>query len=399
MRISTYQLQQQTVDAMLKQQTDLAKTSLQISSGKRIVTPSDDPIAAAGALGFRDGIERVEQYQQNIIAARSRLNAEEGQLQSVIDVVQRVRELGIEAGDGTNSTRDRVALAEEVSERLKELISLANGTDGAGEYLFGGYKSRTQPFAQTATGASYSGDQGQRFLQVAENFRVAVDDPGHEVFRDVLNGNGTFATSYNAANTGSGLISPGTVTDPSVWVDDTHTITFTTATTYEVRDSALALVTSGTYVDGGAISFLGAEVSISGTPANGDGFTVASSQKQDLFTSVQNLVNALNRGITDDESRAEANMDTNAALQAIDQALENVSNIRAKIGARLNAIESQEFSNTDFLFTMKEALSNIEDLDYAEAVSRFDRQLLAYQTSQQAYVRMQNLSLFNYIGA
>jgi len=92
-------------------------------------------------------------------------------------------------------------------------------------------------------------------------------------------------------------------------------------------------------------------------------------------------------------------MDTNAALQAIDQALENVSNIRAKIGARLNAIESQEFSNTDFLFTMKEALSNIEDLDYAEAVSRFDRQLLAYQTSQQAYVRMQNLSLFNYIGA
>lgn len=397
MRISTNQIYQRGVDAMLEQQSQVNKTQIQLGTGKRVVVPSDDPTASVQILDLKKSIEVTQRYQDNIGAARASLDMEEKSLQSGIDLVQRVRELAVQANSGVLSDQQRRGIAVEMTEHLAGLVNIANTQDSNGDYLFAGFSTAAKPFNQNAASFSYAGDQGQRLLQVGPTRQVAVTDSGTEVFQAIRTGNGTFATSYNAANTGSGVIDPGSVVDVSAWVRDTYTITFTTATAYEVRDSAAALVTSGTYQADAAISFNGIQTGIAGTPAAGDSFTIAPSTNQDAFTTLQNMVNALNRGTGDPASKAEAANDLNRSMVDLDQVLEKFTTLQAGVGARLNALDNEESVNEDFVSISETALSAVEELDYPEAISRFNRQLLALQAAQQTFMKVQNLSLFNYL--
>lgn len=398
MRISTTQLYQRGVDAMLDQQSRLNKTQIQLGTGKRVVAPSDDPTAAVQILDLKKSIDISRRYQINIGVARATLNTEEQALRSAIDIVQRVRELTLQANTGTLSDQQRQGIAIEVSEHIAGLLNIANTQDSNGDYLFAGYSAGARPFSQGAAGFNYAGDQGQRLLQVGPTRQVAVSDSGTDVFQAIRNGNGTFVSSYHAANTGTGIIAPGSVTDASAWVPDTYTITFTTATTYEVRDGTSALVTSGTYQADAAIAFNGIETDISGTPAAGDVFTVAPSANQDVFTTLQNLATALKRGTAGEAARAEQRNDLNRVMVDLDRALEKFTGLQAGVGARLNALDNEEMLNEEFVAVSETALAAIEELDYPEAISRFNRQLLALQAAQQTFMKVQNLSLFNFLG-
>jgi flagellar hook-associated protein 3 FlgL len=94
----------------------------------------------------------------------------------------------------------------------------------------------------------------------------------------------------------------------------------------------------------------------------------------------------------------EANAPTQASLNDIDAALGQVVEIRARVGARLNAIDSQQQAYESLSLTLEEQLSGVQDLDYADAVSRLNRQMLALQAAQQTYTNVQGLSLFNFLG-
>lgn len=251
MRISSSQLYSQGLNAILNQQADLARTQLEVATGKRILAPSDDPAGAKRILDLNEALSLTRQFQSNADAAVSRLGTEDGVLSSVTNILQRVRELAILGNNVTVDPANRASLAVEVRERLGEMLGLANATDGKGEHLFGGFSSRTKPFvADGAGGFTYNGDQGARRVQIAPEVRVGDGHSGTEVFQSILNGNGTFATREGTLNAGSGVIDPGTVIDLGAWVPDTYTITFTTAADFEVRDGAAALVTSGTYTSG-----------------------------------------------------------------------------------------------------------------------------------------------------
>jgi len=397
MRISTNQIFQQGTNNLLNQQAKLAKTQMQLSTGKKVVTPSDDPTAAVRIIQLQHSIDLKNTYQTNIGYAQASLSSEESALSSSIDVLQRVRDLAVQANSGAMSSTDLQSTASELQQDLNGLIGLANSQDGNGNHLFAGNRVTTKPFSQTASSISYAGDQGQRTIQIGENRKVAVNDSGYDVFQKIKNGNGSFVTSYNNANTGSGVITTGQVTDPTAWVPDTYTLTFLTPTTYEVRDSSSALITSGTYTSDSAISFNGAEVSVSGAPAAGDNFTIAPSSNQDMFTTVQKLITSLTGTGTDAASRAKLSTDINQFLSSIDQAMNNVDDVRAKVGARLNSIDNQKAANGDFITASQTALSSLQDLDYTEAASRLSQQMLVLQAAQQSFVKMQNISLFNYI--
>ncbi len=398
MRIGTYQLQQQAVSAMLDQQTRLAKTQQQVSTGQRLVTPSDDPAAAAQALDLERMGETLKQYQKNADMARNRLSLEENALTSVEDIVLSLRELAIQGNSGTLTATDRVQIASEARELLRQLVTLANSSDANGEFLFSGYHTSTQPFTQAASGiVSYAGDSGNRSLQISATRQVAVGDSGHDVFRAIRNGNGTFVVSANSANTGTGVIDSGSVIDPTAWVADTYTLTFVTATTYEVRDSANNLETSGTYTSGGAISFNGIRVSVSGTPAANDRFTIASSANQDLFTTALNLATALEGATTTGAGLAKFQNNMNRFLVDIDQVQNRLLDIRARVGARLSAIDSQKDINDSAALTLDQSISQLKDLDYAEAISRLNLQLTGLEAAQQSFIRVQGLSLFNFL--
>lgn len=397
MRISTNQFFQRGTDGLLNQQAQVSKTQLQMSSGKKVVTPSDNPTAAVQILQLQHSIDLTKTYQSNIDAAQAALGVEDNVLSNGTDILQRIHTLTVQANSGALSDQDRQAIAQEMHQDVLSLLGIANSRDGNGDFLFAGYSTNTQPFSQSAGSVTYSGDQGQRFIQIGSDRKVAVADSGHDVFQAIKNGNGTFATSYGSTNTGTGVIDAGQVTDQTAWVPDTYTLTFLTPTTYEVRDSASNLVTSGTYQSDAAITFNGIQVAVSGAPATGDVFTIAPSSNQDMFTTLQNLVDALNTNITDATARAKLNNEINQGLTGIDRVLEKFTNIRAGVGARLNSIDNQKTANGDLISASQIALSAAQDLDYTEAATRLNQQLLGLQAAQQSFIKLQNLSLFNYI--
>jgi flagellar hook-associated protein 3 FlgL len=397
MRISTSQFYQTGINSILDQQAALNKTQIQMSTGKKVVTPSDDPAGAARIVQLQQSIDQTKAYQTNIDSANAALGNEENALSNGTNILQQVRGLALQANTGTLSALDRQSIAQQVQQDLQSIIGLANTTDGNGNYLFAGFSSNTRPFSQSAAGVSYAGDQGQRFLQIGPNRQVAISNSGYEVFQSIKSGNGTFTTAYADANVGAGSIDTGQVTDPTLWVPDTYTITFTAPDTYEVRDSAANLVTSGTYQSGDAIDFRGVRVTVSGAPAAGDSFTVAPSTNQDVFTTLQNLLDALNNPAGDPAAQSKFTTDINKALTNIDQVMDRFSSIRTDVGARMNTLDSQQSTNADFLTASQTALSAVQDLDYTQAASLLNQQLLGMQAAQQTFVRLQNLSLFNYL--
>lgn len=189
MRISTSEFQRQAVQAMQDNQARLAKTRLQVATGRRILTPSDDPAGARRILELRQTIEQQRQYQRNGDAALDRLSLEESALEGVTTALQRVKELAVKAGGGALAAADRAAIATEVSEVLSEVLALANTRDAGGDYLFAGYRVDTAPFESSNAGGtttfSYGGDDSGRRIQVGPSLRVLSADSGQSVFVDV----------------------------------------------------------------------------------------------------------------------------------------------------------------------------------------------------------------------
>ena len=398
MRISSLQIFNQGVGAIHEKQSQVAKTSLQLGTGKRILSPSDDPTGAVQSVELRSAIQATEQYQKNITLAKAKLNLEESTLERVGSNLQRVRELALQGNNATQTSEDRKFIAAEVRQRLDEVIDLANTRDANGEYIFAGFKSQTEPFSpNSAGGFSYFGDNGQRSVLVGPVRHVALGDPGSKVFMEIPNGNGTFVAGDNPANTGTGVIDAGSVTNFALWVPDTYTITFTAPNSYEVRDSGGTLLTGGAYTSGQAIGFVGIQATITGAPAAGDSFTLAPSQNQNLFATYQNLVSTLETPVINDADRADLNNAINRFLVDIDQALESILDTRSGVGARLQSLDSQQDINEGSVLALKEALSTVEDLDYADAISRLELNLAGLQAAQQSYIKIQGLSLFDYI--
>jgi flagellar hook-associated protein 3 FlgL len=397
MRVATSFFQQQWLAAYQRQQAELARTQLQVSTGQRVLRPSDDPVAAARILGLDTALERNAQYQDNADAARNRLSLEESALGGAGDLLQRVRELALQANNATQSAETRAAIAVEIRQLGDELLRIANSQDGGGQYLFAGYATKTEPFARAPTGVSYLGDQGQRLLQVGPAREIADGDPGSEVFQLIPNGNGAFVVEAAAANAGTGVQGASSVVDPTQWDGDSYSVTFTAPDTYEVTDSGGALVASGSYASGASIAFRGIEFTLTGGPATGDAFAVSASRNQDVFATLDRLAVALESGAADPTAVAVVNNEIARSLQDIDQAIGRMLEVRASVGARLKAIENQTGLNADFGLELTTTLSEVRDLDYAEAVSRLNLQLVGLQAAQQAYVQLQGLSLFNYL--
>jgi len=397
MRVSTSGAYASGLSAMQRLQAALDQTQRQISSGRRILTPSDDPIAASRAIEIRESIGRLEQFDRNANMASNRLGQEESSLGSVNNVLQRVRELALQANNATQTNESRRLIAIEMRQNLDQLVQIANQKDGNGSYLFSGNLESTTPVTRMAASFAYNGDQGQRFIQIGEGRQVADGDSGAAVFFNIRNGNGSFSTAPASGNTGNAILGPGSVTDPGAWDQGQYTLRFIDPLNYEVVDSSSTVVATGTFQDGDTLAFRGIEFSLNGQPQAGDEFTVSPSRYQDVFSMVDELATSLETGATDFASQAAVNNVINAGLQNIDQAIGNVLDVRIQVGSRLSAIESQVDNNGAFTLNYRETLANIEDLDYAEALSRLSLEVTTLEAAQQSFIRTQSLSLFNYL--
>jgi flagellar hook-associated protein 3 FlgL len=403
MRISTAQIYDRGVAAIEQQQSALSRTQTQIASGKRIQTPSDDPIGAAQALTLTQAKDRVAQYGVNISAAQDALGEHDSVLGQIGEVLQQVRTLAINGGNAGLNDRDRASLAQEVSGRLQELLGLVNSKDGDGHYLFSGYASSTLPFVTSPTGAiTYNGDQGQRQLEVAPGRNVPIAYNGSQVFEQVRDGNGRFSALAAGTNAGTGVISAGTVVDPTLLPGDTYRLQFNVAggvTTYDVIDVTTATtVSSGNaFVSGGTITVAGMQVAITGAPAAGDSFTLAPSRSQSMFETLQDLVATLGTPAGSAQGNTALQNGLNGALANLDQAIDHLLTVRADAGATMRELDTLASGNADRTLQYDQTLSRLQNLDYNQALSDYARQQLALEAAQKSFAKVTSLSLFDYL--
>jgi len=402
MRVSTNSVYELGVASILRQQEGLLKTQQQVSTGRRILTPADDPVAAARALDVTQAESLNTQYAENRNHATASLGLADSVLQAVTSLVHDLRAVALTAGNPTLVDRDRASLATDLRGRLDELIGLANSVDGAGEYLFSGYQGRTRPFAQTAAGVQYSGDQGQRLIQASASRQIAVSDSGTDVFERIKNGNGVFVATAAAANSGSGVISPGTVVTPASLTGHDYQITFSVAAgaiTYNVVDTTTAttLSTANPYASGNSISFDGLQLEIQGTPADGDQFTVAPSTNRSLFKTLGDLIAVVAAPLSGQNGSAKLINGLNGALLNLDHGLDNILGIRAAIGTRLQEVDALQSAGEGLAVQYQQTLSQLQDVDYAKAIATLNQQQVYLEAAQKSFMKVSGLSLFDYV--
>jgi flagellar hook-associated protein 3 FlgL len=395
MRITEGTGQQQFLNAINSLEAGINQTQGQISSNESFTTASENPVAAGSVNTYEQALAQSQQYAANGTSAQTSLNTEASALTQITNELQSLRDLALQANSGTLQSSDRSAIATQIVQIQNSLLALANTQNGNGDYIFSGFATQTAPFALTASGATYSGDQGTQAVQIAAGQTVATGDNGDAVFNQIKTGNGTFAVSAGAGNTGSGVIGSSTVINAAAYDGGTYQIEFTPAGggAYNIVNAAGATVSSGTYTSGSSITFDGLQIALSGTPKVGDTFTVAPSTDQSLFTTVQYLVTALN-GNT---SATALSNSIAGEINNIDQALAKISNTQSSVGGRLNAITTQQSVQTSQQTQLQTSIASLQGLNYASAITQLDQQNTTLQAALQAYTLTQGLSLFKYL--
>lgn len=324
MRVSTSMLYNSGLKGMMNLQSELYRTQNQLSTGRRILTPADDPIGAAEALQVSQSKGVNTQFKNNQADASIQLSLTEGIVSSVGNTLTRVSELAAQAANPMLDDAQRGMIAAELKLQLETLRGLANTQDGTGLYIFAGFKSNQEPFAlnpaATPPGAgdttpaydlgngyvTYSGDAGKPTLQVSASKTMAVSENGQEVFMQVRDAQGNI--------TGQSMFD--TVKNLTDLIDPSSGMTFTQAELVNVRDDLKATI-------------------------------------------------------------------------------DHVANVRASLGARLNALDglTTTASDIDYLYNVR--LSELQDLDFTEAISRFSRYQTQLEATQLTFKQTSQLSLFN----
>ena len=302
MRISTNTMYQSGITRIGNLQSEQAKLSEQISTGRRISSPSDDPVASARALEISTAKNANAKFADTRQTAQLKLNTLESNLTSVTNLLVSAQSSLVGAGNATLSDTERSFIASELKGSLEELIGLANTQDASGNYLYAGFKTSTVPFVATPAGADYAGDSNQQLLQVDTQRQMAVNATGDHVFQ-----------------------------------------------------------------------------------ANGN----------DVFATLSKIVSLLNTPITNATTQANFNTGLQDAIGGLKGSVDNVLNVRADIGSKLKEIDNLDITGSDRELQYSKSLSEIQDTDYASALSDFAKQQTIMEAAQKTFVQATSLSLFS----
>jgi len=402
-RIASNTLYETNIAQLLRRQVELIATQNQIASGRRVNTAADDPLAAGAAVAIDRSLAEFARFELNANVLANRLNLQEGNLAQAGDLLQRIRELTIQAANAPLSASDRASVAREIRQLRDSLLGIANSTDAAGRYLFGGTQDDRPPFVDSPGGVTYVGDQVQRRVDVAPALALADAEPGSEVWMRIPTGDGRVRVAADPANTGTGLLGTFGVVDAALWAaggNAGYRVFFTSPTTYEIQDAGGAPLVppqTGTYTPGATLSFEGLQLRLQGQPAAGDVFTIDPANRQDLFATLDALVAALEAPATTPVERTRQQNAIFVALANISTAQDHFVDKRAAGGARLSGLDEAAALREATNVTLKTTLADLRDVNIAEAASRLAQQSTALDAAQLSFQRVASLSLFNYL--
>ncbi|MDP1530430.1 flagellar hook-associated protein FlgL [Rhodoferax sp.] len=410
MRISTQSFYEQSLTAIGAQQSNLLRIQQQLGAGTKLLAPSDDPLAATRGLAVSQSIALGAQYAASRGQATQTLTMEENALQSVTTVLQNIKGLLIQAGNGTLTDADRATIATTLQSNMDQLQGLANADDGNGQFLFAGYKSSSAPFVRQGDGSiQYVGDQGQRLMQVDVSRQMAGADDGRRVFQSVQGGAG-YVTASPAGNAGSGVFSATSVVDMDhpdygrvfeIKFSGAGTALDPLMYTADTVPPQVPAATPAAFTAGSPISVGGLQFTLTGTPKANDSFSLAPAQNAgtNVFESIKDVIAALQTPVDNAGAEGQAKVlnALSTANRKISNAHDNVLSVRASVGSRLQELDALAVTGESRALLDRSHLSDLQDLDYATAIAEFYQRQTALQASQQTFVRIQQISLFNYL--
>ncbi len=409
MRISTSQFYDQNIQTMDNQQSQLSTYYQQLSSGTALTTPADNPLGAAQAVQLTMVSATYTQYTTNQNSALSSLQLEDKTLSSVTSAMQAITSEIVRAGDGTLNDSDRASISKTIQGYRDQLLTLANSSDGAGNYVFSGFQATTQPFTNNpAGGVIYQGDNGVREAQVADTRQIPTNDAGPNVFQSVPAVGTSPIAAGAAANTGTGKISTPSITNPAI-ASNGHNFTITfggtpSAPTYTVNDT-----TAGTSTPAAAYSATtpialggGMQIAITGAPNPGDTFSVSPAtapQNSSLFSTLDSIISALQQPANNNPTATATLANSlSTGMARFQNSLTNVTVVQASVGGREQELHALQTTTQTNSTQVQSDLSNLTGVDMVTAISKFEQTQSALQAAQQTFVKMQGMSLFQYIG-
>lgn len=396
MRISTHNAYGNALDSLVDRQARLAGTQEQMTTGKRVNHASDDPAAAARSERALAAERRTVAGQRAVDASDNAMTLTETALADAGSLLQQAREALVAAGNASYSDTERAGVANELTSLREQLFAVANRSDGAGTYLFGGQGTAQAPFADMPGGVQFQGVSGH--VQAASDEGLPLTTDGESTWMRARTGNGVFETRAVTA-TGTAWIDTGRVVDPAAVTGSTYSLQFSVAAgvaTYSVlKDGAATAQTNVAFTSGQAITVDGQSVTITGQPANGDAFELApSSPSLSVFGALDQAIADLKTGARTGTQIAQSNVFN---LSSLDAVLGQVVAGRSQIGATMNRIDAATERLSAQKLASQTERSNAEDLDLTQAISDFSNQQTGYDAALKAYSMVQRLSLFNYL--
>ena len=417
MRISTQHIFNLANTNMANANKEIYKTNEEISTGIRVRSAADDPVAAIRINNLTNYLDTIDQYKKNIIAAENSLALEESSLNASQNIMQRIEELAVQAGNtAILSEAEYDAISAEVANRTDELLSLMNTQDSNGTYIFSGFKSDSPAFSGNLTnGFVFEGDEGKPSIRVDTNTYVDASDSGKTLFVDVPSNQNTARATVANTNRSNPAIEMTTpiVVDQNAYDEfypEDMIIRFNEDTgagknfTITERSSGKELLENQPYVSGATVVVEGLSFKMSGNPVssdtgsnNGDQVFIDSSDTQDVLATIQKFYNAMQAYDGSSETREALEQAIGDTITNISSAQENINQALTGVGARNNTLESVKDLHTDADLVTREVLSDLRDTDYAEATTRLSAQTFVLQATQASFLTIRDLNLISQI--
>ncbi len=395
-RLSTAHTHDTTIERLSQRQLELSDAQLRMTTGKRVMRASDDPINAARAERALASVSRADAGTRSVEASRNAMTQTESALGDAGELLQQVREALVASGNAGYDDSQRRVLAEQIRGLRDQLLAVANRGDGAGGYLFGGQGSATPPFLDAPGGVQYVGTRGAINAARGDSLPMTMD--GDAAWLAAPSGNGVFETAVVSV-AGGAWIDAGRVTDPTALTGASYSLQFSVsggATTYSVlKDGAATSLTDVAYVPGQAIGIDGMAFAVSGAPADGDEFEIKpSTPSLSVFDALDAAANELATPLRNPGAIAQT---TSTSLRDVDALLARLSLSRSAAGEALTRIDNVGARHDAARTSGQIERSNAEDLDLTAAISDFQTRQTGYQVALQTYASVQRLSLFDYI--
>ena len=425
MQVSTKLFNQQQLKQFSSTTEELQNIQNKISTGQNILRASDDPRGSVELSGLNAVKNQIEQFEKNVGSASDRLSLLDKNLENLSSVLIRVQELIIQASSDTLGASDREVIAIEVDEMKKEILNAANAQDSNGSYLFSGYKTKVLPFSEDLSGKiKYNGDRGISSLAISESRMMETTLDGGSIFQAIKNKSGSNISLFlmiedisNSIRSASGGVetakSTGTAEltfenkNPGTWTFDLSgnlgTQTITTEITGEDPSEFVKQINISSTGVTASINEDGKTITLKDTTngpieiKNLSIYGIESAQKEpSSFFYIQPKDGAgnnigTNQKLYDNNQLPSKQIDNIAATQV------HIANNRGSVGARTNSLLRQSEFLVERRSAIEKDVSKINDADLAALVTNLQSMLTSMQASQQSFVKISQLNLFDYL--